>query len=105
MNRLPHRVIVNIVSRLDPLDCVELIQVSRQWRHNVPACTALPFQDITVNENSFQILSHIHVFGRFVRTARIKLHVFGAMIKALDRLKSCSLLQKLGKSRSIHDCQ
>lgn len=97
MNRLPHGVILNIVSRLEPLDCIEWSQVSRQWRRLLPLYAAEPWRDIKVDVNSFRMLSHLHVFGRFVRTARLKLGALGAMLVALDRLKSCSLLEKLGK--------
>lgn len=97
MNCLSGSVIVNIVSRLGPIDCIECFQVCRQWRHFIRLFAAQPFRDITVDEYSLKTLAHIHVFGRFMRTARVKLRLYDTLIKTLDRLKSCSLLQKLGK--------
>ncbi|KAJ8653307.1 hypothetical protein O0I10_011057 [Lichtheimia ornata] len=101
MNHLPHEVILNIVSQLDPMDCIECFQVSRQWRHLLPLYAARPWRDITVDKDSLHMLSYVHVFGRFVRTARLKLKVLGTMITALDRLTSCSLLEKL-ELRDVH---
>ncbi|KAI7880159.1 hypothetical protein K492DRAFT_195363 [Lichtheimia hyalospora FSU 10163] len=96
MNSLPHEVIFSIVSHLEPMDCIECYQVSRQWQLIIPSFASRPWQDITVNNESFWMLSYVSVFGRHIRTVRIVLQDLRKAITALDRLKLCPLLQKLG---------
>ncbi|KAI7877804.1 hypothetical protein K492DRAFT_197351 [Lichtheimia hyalospora FSU 10163] len=96
MNYFPHEVIYNIVSQLSPMDCIECYQVSRQWQTFIRPFAASCFRDIKLDDHqdSLKTLAHIHVFGRFVRTVRLKIEELETTIKVLDRLKSCSLLQK-----------
>ncbi|KAI7874936.1 hypothetical protein K492DRAFT_199567 [Lichtheimia hyalospora FSU 10163] len=95
MIHLPGEIISNIVSTLEPMDCNECFQVSRQWRHVIPRYASQPFRNTTVNDDSLRALACINVVGRFVITARLKFEQMATMIKVMDRLKSCSLLQKL----------
>lgn len=97
MNSLPHEVIFSIVSHLESMDCIECYQVSRQWQLIIPSFASRPWRDITVNEESFWMLSYLSVFGRHIRAVRIVLQDLGKAITALDRLKLCPLLQKLGR--------
>lgn len=84
------------MSELEPLDCIECLQVSRHWRHFIPAFASRPFRDITLHEDSARLLSFLHIFARFVRTARLKFDRLRQLKMAMDHVKSCTLLQKLG---------
>ncbi|CDH52976.1 predicted protein [Lichtheimia corymbifera JMRC:FSU:9682] len=104
MNHLPREIVACIVSELRPMDCIECFQVSRHWRHIIPQAASQPFQDITVDDNSFHVLASIDLVGHHVKTARLNFKPMATMFKVMDRLKSCSLLQKL-ELRSVNIVQ
>lgn len=97
MNCLPREIVACIVSELRPMDCIECLHVSRHWRHVIPLAASHPFHDITVDGDSLRVLASIDLVGHFVKTARLKFKPMDTMMKVMDRLKSCSLLQKLGR--------
>ncbi|CDH52872.1 predicted protein [Lichtheimia corymbifera JMRC:FSU:9682] len=101
MNHLPPEIVACIVSELTPMDCNECFQVSRHWRHIIPEAASQPFQDITVDDSSLRVLASIDLVGHLVKTARLKFEPMTTMIKVMDRLQSCSLLQKL-ELRSVN---
>ncbi|KAJ8656483.1 hypothetical protein O0I10_007806 [Lichtheimia ornata] len=104
MNCLPREIVACIVSELRPMDCIECLHVSRHWRHVIPLAASHPFHDITVDGDSLRVLASIDLVGHFVKTARLKFKPMDTMMKVMDRLKSCSLLQKLELRNVNIDC-